>query len=548
MLLAYDHGRMLALRTVLAEAIEHLSLLASDPTIRSDAPEIAAAAHRISEDLARPWLRRVDGIIACTALAVDETAPSDGSTLVTIDDIEDLARLAARVAARAQVDAHAGPGSAPLVDDDALAAIAAITAAVPTDSHAGRYPVALESMPPLAAALVLQHLPLDDRTLATVSERLLRRWRDGADPSSARWVPWPDQRLAGITTATVLGTLLMRRPAVLSDVARRLADRPEAFIALATSTDQLTELLARATDPSRVDAATAGAILVPLMRWWDSEGYHLLAPPLPHGVDLGLALASVAPPWVREFSGRAEAWTWTADEGRDALVRLARDEERFDRFMDGYVVHHRRLLHDHVVDTRGALDLGVFDDLYGTFATMVLVSGDERMRIARLERALTELIGEVGMFIAGRKAPAVRNPILGLGMAAALDRVVPLSTDLLANLGLAPAPVAEVEQRVEADHALLSAQLTVAAVGTVVAGFVASGRLDPDTARHLPPLRDPRTVARNGECPAAAAYDDARRLIDDAAAHLSADDHHRLVTTLFARVNPESAAVVCHSR
>lgn len=548
MLLAYDHSRVVSVRTVLREAIDHLGLLATDRVLLSEAPGVASAASRTAVDLADPWLARVDGIIACTALMLADEPSPDGTTTVTIDDVDDLVLLSGRLAAELQVDAHAaGPGVTD-VDHDALAAIAAIAEAVPSDSRAGRYPVALESMPPLAAALVLQHLSLDDRTLATVTDRLLRRWRDGADPTAARWTPWPDQRLAGITTAAVLGTLLLRRPAALTDVAQRMADRPEAFIAIATTTEELAEILGRATDPARVEPAVAGSILVPLIRWWGSDDERLLAPPLPHGVDLGMALATVTPPWVREFSSRAAEWSWSADEGHAALARLADDETRFDRFMDGYVVHHQRLLTEHVVDARGALDLAVFDDLYGSFSMMVLVAGDERLQRARMDRALAELVGEVGMFFAGRRVPAVQNPMLGLGIAAALDRVVPLSTDLLAGLGLAPPSADQVERHIEADHALLSARLTVAAVGTVVAGFVAGGRLDADIAAGFTPLRDPRTVARAGGCPASAAYDDTRRLVDEASPHLSDDDRHRLVTTLFARANPESVAVVCHSR
>ena len=415
------------------------------------------------------------------------------------------------------------------LDAEIAAAAARYAAAAPNDGHVRWFPTALLDASPMAAALVLRHLRLDDRTLAAVGSLVMRRWREGSDHG----MRWPDAFAGGDNTADLLFRILADRPAAAAAFLERA--RPDEILLAAQFDDSVARLLIVGTSPAQVDEVTAGRILRPLLEWLQLHG----VPSATDGATRSapaIAAAAVTP-WLADLGPRAARWEWTYDDGDRALRWLLGDRAARAAMADGLAVQHDDLSDVPMLEPDGRVDGELVRDLASTFAQVQLALRDAE--IADADGLLAQLaVNAAGVAIT---AAAPSGPI-GFSAKVGVALLAPPAIDALDRWGIAPSPegARRRAQQTFGDRAIDTA---VMAVTGIVGAAVERGDLPRDT---LDRLELEGLAGPTGEgCAPREVSDRLHAFVADVAPLTDPATHNALLAVLYAFANPLSDAQLC---
>ncbi|MCX6520086.1 MAG: hypothetical protein NTZ21_05440 [Actinobacteria bacterium] len=565
-LLGYDLFLLDALRRQVRRTAGALASVGSDDPLAVDA---VRAAHDVQRLLELDWLPAIGAVLVDDPLG----GPGDAAALATAMTTAMTTAIAtAMTAATAwwESSTMGGDAAGPRLDDTAWAAtfdefarrrldlgqllvddpddtaarralaaldaeIAAAAAryasAAPTDGHVRWFPTALLDASPMAAALVLRHLRLDDRTLAAVSALVMRRWREGSEHG----MQWPDTFVGGDNTADLLFRILADRPAAAASFLERA--RPDEILLAAQFDDTVARLLIVGTSPAQVDEATAGRILRPLLEWLQLHG-------VPSAIDgatrsaPAIAAAAVTP-WLADLGPRAARWDWTYDDGDRALRWLLDDPAARAAMADGLAAQRDDLSDVPMLEPDGRVDGELVRDLAGTFAQVQLALRDAEIAEADADGLLAQLaINTAGMAIT---AAAPSGPI-GFGAEVGVALLAPVAIDALDRWGIAPSPegARRRAQQTFGDRAIDTA---VMAVTGIVGAAVERGELPPDTLDRLEleGLAGPTGAG----CAPREVSDRLHAFVADLAPLTDPATHNALLAVLYAFANPLSDAQLC---
>ncbi len=448
-LLGYDPFLLDALRRHVRRAADSLATIRSGDPLAADAVRVAREVQRLMEF---DWLPSIGAVLGDDPLGrpggADATATSmgrwalplsaDGSAGVQrLDDaawattFDDLARRRLELA-QLLVDDPEDPAARRALaslDAEISAAAARYAAAAPRDGHVRWFPTALLDASPMAAALVLRHLRLDDRTLAAVAALVLHRWHDGSDHG----MRWPDAFAGGDNTADLLFRRLAGRPAAAAAFLERVD--PDELLLAAQFDDSVARLLLAGTSPAHVDEATAGSILRPVLEWLQLHG----VPSATDGATRSApAIAAAAiTPWLADLGPRASRWGWTYDDGDRALRWLLADPAARAAMTDALAGRADDLSEAPMLEPDGRLDDDVVRDLAGTFAQVQLALRDAEIDDAEADALLARLAVDTAGVAISAAAPS--GPI-GVAADVGVALLTPVAIDALDRWGIAPSP------------------------------------------------------------------------------------------------------------
>jgi hypothetical protein len=545
--LGYDLFLLDALRRHIRTAVTGLA------AIRSEDPMAASAigtVRDVQRSLELDVLAAVRAVLAGDPLGTTTvpsgaewpspfSAPAFEQSTPPLDDtgwacvFDDLATRRLAVARRLVDDPDDADTRADVAALDLRIAEAATryAATAPHDGHVRWFPTALLDTTPLAAALVLRHLDLDDRVLAAVSALVLHRWREGDDRGGL----WPDAFTGGDNTADVLFRMLADRPAAAAEFLRR-APADELLLS-AQFDDTVARLLLVGTSPDHVDEASAGEVLRPLLEWLQK---HEL-PAVNDGVTASapaIAAAAVTP-WLEALGPRAGAWGWTYDDGDGALRWLLDDPDARTAMAKAMTIQQTRVVDAPLLEADGRIDDTLLRDLAGSLAQVQVA-----LRDADIDDAVANgLLAQLAVNTAGL---AISAAVPGSGLAVAADvgvaLLTPAAMSALDRWGLAPSP----------EHARTQAQATfgdraidtaVIAVTGIVGAAIDRGDLPVDTLDGLDLGR--RRNLDGGSCSPREVSDRLHRFVVDLEPLTDAATHNALLAVLYAFANPLSDAQLC---
>lgn len=540
-------------------------------SVRSDDP-LAAEAVRTVRDVQRllelDWLPAIGALIvgdplggtnrtsgvtgAMTSAMIDAMtgaaavvsswwdATADGST--TVPRLDDAAwaaafdELAARRLDLAQLlvddpdDPEARRRLAAL-DAEIAAAAARYAASARHDGHVRWFPTALLDASPMAAALVLRHLHLDDRALAAVGALVMRRWRDGSDHG----MRWPDAFAGGDNTADVLFRILAERPAAAAAFLERA--RPDEILLAAQFDAGVSRLLLVGTSPAQVDEETAGRILRPLLEWLQLHG----APSATDGATRSApAIAAAAiTPWLADLGPRAAEWGWTYDDGDRALRWLLDDPAARTALTNGLAARHDDLRDAPVLEPDGRVDDELVRELAGTFAQVQVALRDADIAAAEADGLLAQLAVDTAGAVVSAAAPT--GPI-GIASEVGVALFTPVAIDALDRWGIAPSPEGA-RRRAQQTFGDRAVDTAVMAVAGIVGAAVERGDLPPDTLDRLAleGLAGPTATS----CAPREVSDRLHAFVADLAPLTDPATHNALLAVLYAFANPLSDAQLC---
>lgn len=183
-----------------------------------------------------------------------------------------------------------------------------------------------DEMYPYTVALLVQHLPLPDATLAAVATELLHRYLEL--PRSPNDGPWTDKDFdAGPNTADLLFPLLVRQPqAARRFVAEAAASDPGLLLATAGDQSLAHEVALVGSDPAVMPTAEAGETLLALLRGLDGRGV-VAVDTARYGFDPDwhALLGALVAPWLVELGGLTTTWPCTDDERARLLAFTMQD-------------------------------------------------------------------------------------------------------------------------------------------------------------------------------------------------------------------------------
>ena len=553
--LGYDLFLLDALRRHVRRAADSLASIRSDDPLAADAVRAARDVQRLLE---LDWLPVIGTVLVddplggpdrTTSAATDATAiasapwgPSSAGGSAAGRRLDDAAwaaafdELAGRRLDLGQLlvddpeDAETRRALAAL-DAEIAAAAARYAAAAPSDGHVRWFPTALLDSSPMAAALVLRHLRLDDRTLAAIGALVMRRWRDGSDHG----IRWPDAFAGGDNTADLLFRLLADRPAAAAAFLERA--RPDEILLAAQFDDSVARLLLTGTSPEQVDEATAGRILRPLLEWLQMYG----APTATDGATRSapaIAAAAVTP-WLADLGPRAAQWGWSYDDGDRTLRWLLDDRAARTAMTDGLVARQDDLHEVPLLELDGRVDDELVRDLAGTFAQVQLALRDAEIAAADADALLARLAVDTAGVLVSAAAPS--GP-LGLTADVGVALLTPVALDALDRWGVAPSPDGA-RRRAKQTFGDRAVDTAVMAVTGIVGAAVARGDLPPGTLDRLEleGLAGPTAAS----CTPREVSDRLHAFVADLEPLTDPATHNALLTVLYAFANPLSDAQLC---
>ncbi len=553
--LGYDLERLDVLRRrVRAAAGLLLELRSADPLAVDAVATIAAVRSRLEHELAP----------VVTAVLVDDPLGADGA--------------AVDVPATTAVLAGAGTGAAPRVPDqvwadtfdelaaerlalqeqlvwdpenpDLLARMADIdrriadaahryAAGAPTDGHVRWFPTALLDASPYAAALVLAHLDLDDlddRALGGLAALVVRRWMDGQDDGAR----WDDAFAGGDNTADVVFRSLGERPAAATVFLLRA--RPDEVLRSAQFADSLDALLLAGTDPSRVDEATAGSILRPLLQYLGSHELPVALDGVAEGIPA--VMAHAVAPWLADLGPRADRWDWTYEQGDASLRQLLDDRAALASLTAAADDGRRALVTMPWFDDEGRLDDEALRDLASSFAQVQIA-----VRDAEIDDAIADqLLDRLSLQLAGIAIASVvpGGPMASASADTALAVLTPAAAAALDRWGVMPSDERIVDEAGArfGDRAVDTA--VIARTG-VIGAAVDRGDLPPDALDRLDRALTVDTDADTGDtCVPRAVGDRLHEVVRDLGEDADPATAHALLAVLYAFDNPLSTAQLCN--
>ncbi len=545
--LGYDLLLLDSLRRRVRSAVTQLA------AIRSDDPLATAAIHTVREvqrSLESDVLAAVGAVLAgdplgtasatsgagwLSALFAPAVAPGtqqldDAAWVAVFDDLAARRLVLGQRLVDDPDDADARAGIASLDRQIADAAMR-YAAAAPHDGHVRWFPIALLDTTPLAAALVLRHLELDDRVLAAACALVLHRWREGGDHGEL----WPDSFTGGDNAADVLFRTLADRPTAATEFLRRVP--PDELLLSAQFDDTIARLLLVGTSPDHVDEVTAGEVLRPLLEWLQE---HEL-PAVTDGVTRSapaVAAAAVAP-WLAALGPRAGAWGWTYDDGDNAL-RWLLDQGDARRAMAGAMTTQQTRLADApLLDADGRVDDTLLRDLAGSLAQVQVALRDAEIDDAVANRLLAQLAVNTAGIVISAAVPGV-----GLAMTADIGAALltPVAMKALDRWGVAPSSE-QVRARAQGTFGDRAIDTAVIAVTGIVGAAIERGDLPVDALDRLD--LDGPLDGDSDSCSPREVSDRLHGFVDDLEPLTDAATHNALLAVLYAFANPLSDAQLC---
>ncbi len=546
--LGYDPFLLDALRRHVRRAADSLATIRDDDPLAAEAVRVAREVHRLLE---LDWLPAISAVLGddplCRPGAIASStdpwafpASADGfAGGRRLDDaawatsFDEYARRRLELA-QLLVDDPEDPAARralAALDAEIAAAAARYTAAAPRDGHVRWFPTAVLDSSPMAAALVLRHLRLDDRTLAAVAALVLHRWHDGSDHG----VRWPDAFAGGDNTADVLFRVLVDRPAAAAEFLRRVG--PDELLLAAQFDDSVSRLLLVGTSPAQVDEATAGRILRPLLDWLQVHG----EPSATDGATRSAPaiVAAAVTPWLADLGPRAARWGWTYDDGDRALRWLLTRPAARAAITDALAARTGDLSEAPLLQPDGRVDDELVRDLAGTFAQVQLALRDAEIDDAEADALLAQLALDTAGVAISAAAPS--GPI-GIAADVGVALLTPVAIDALDRWGIAPSAEGATRRAQQSfgDRAIDTA---VMAVTGIVGAAVERGDLPPDTLDRL----DLDGLAGPGaaSCSPREVSDRLHAFVADLEPLTDPATHNALLAVLYAFANPLSDAQLC---
>ncbi len=362
-----------------------------------------------------------------------------------------LARQHAFVVDGIEYRAHAGISEL----DGVLAGFAAVRGTLPVDSI-------VDQMHPYSAALLIGFMGLRGDALADVADRLMQRnWSDRMGDTD---IPVADlDALDGPNTADLLCALMLLDAAACTRYIGHFIEHPDTVLATIDDVDLLHRVILTGTDPTNVDATTAGRLLPTLIESYRST----------YATDANVFLVDLISPWMLQFSPANHEWALTPTARNSMLAFVLENDTALERLIENSAVITDGAIKSLTSGTPHQLEeLAAFVAMLGDLVV------NERVRSEQLRRSAWDMV----CGIAGLLTVAIPGIAVSLGVAAAL---------LVVQSSFGPDP--EHARHIAdygADLALTTAAAAVA--DRMVVELTAEGRLPPGYPS--PPDADPSAV------------------------------------------------------
>lgn len=415
--------------------------------------------------------------------------------------------------------------------DVALLAVASMYGGGVHAGHVRWRPTVLDLVSPMTAALMLPGFELDDIELGEVAARVVARDRDQQPDGT----PWPDRLLPGDDAGDLVFTYLVTRPGAAGAFLDIATDRPELVFLSADHDDSVAALLIAGTDPTFVDATTAGARLVPLITWArDHEG--ALVPGDGVVDDPPAVLAGAVAPWLLQFGPRAAEWGWDEVEGDASLGWIMADDTALATLADALDRWQLAMAEVPLLHPDGRVDLDRLLDLTATIDQVARAVRDAQLDDAAADR----FFAEAGVFVGSLFVSAIVPGGIAASMAgdAALAVVVPAATAMLARWGLMPSA----DDDAADTRAGFGSWLSNAAVSAVVA-YTAQAIVDGRLPANALDALDLDDLA--GDCRTDEVHDRLWAFVHDTAGRTDPATGNGLIAVLGALMNEQTVDVAC---
>ncbi len=356
-----------------------------------------------------------------------------------------------------------------------LASIDAVFAHLGTIMASGSA-TALNTMHPYAAAMLVQHLQLSARDLATLSVDLIRHYRVGG---------WADVQRPGPGTGDLLMRTMLDTPGAPAAFMLLIANDPAVVLDSAHNHALAEQLILEGTNPARITTQQAGTVIPSLARYLLSSnaaqsGFY--GQPVR---DKSAFAVDLIAPWLLQFTAtHHNDWHFANGEGARLLATIINDGEAFARLS----LRRSEIAAGLSVTIATAGDSGrhAVEDLAAILGLIDALARQHNIARAAEERQLWN-IGFALISVAAAQLPGGAIATVGAGLSLAALR------KLLVQHGIAPKDAQAVE------HDTLYAldwQTTVAAATVVCLTFDEMTR-DGRIAAHTPPppLPDPHAAA-----------------------------------------------------
>ena len=329
--------------------------------------------------------------------------------------------------------------------------------------------VQLDEINPYAAAMLVRSLGLAAEELASLSMKLIARYREGG---------WADVQRPGPGTGDILMQAMLATPGAPTAFVLLARHDPATIFDAAHDDDLAAELLLQATSPSNMTIAQAGTV-IPLLTRYMAASYPTDVGFYGRPNDrIDLLTVDLVAPWLLQFSTtHASDWHLEPGEGARLLADVITDNTAFARLMDvrAKIVEG---MTKQIADSRDPSRRAV-QDLAAMLALIDTLCRQRTISTIADARALWDtgfaVVGAATSFLPGGAAT-------GLGTGLAINQL----QSVLASSSLAP-PGA---QTVAHDTLyVLDWQTTVAAAAVVSLMFdhmMTDGRIDKNAP--LPPL------------------------------------------------------------
>ena len=335
---------------------------------------------------------------------------------------------------------------------------------------------ALNTMHPYAAAMLVQHLQLSARDLATLSVDLIRHYRVGG---------WADVQRPGPGTGDLLMRTMLDTPGAPAAFMLLIANDPAVVLDSAHNHALAEQLILEGTNPARITTQQAGTVIPSLARYLLSSnaaqsGFY--GQPVR---DKSAFAVDLIAPWLLQFTAtHHNDWHFANGEGARLLATIINDGEAFARLS----LRRSEIAAGLSVTIATAGDSGrhAVEDLAAILGLIDALARRHNIARAAEERQLWN-IGFALISVAAAQLPGGAIATVGAGLSLAALR------KLLVQHGIAPKDAQAVE------HDTLYAldwQTTVAAATVVCLTFDEMTR-DGRIAAHTPPppLPDPHAAA-----------------------------------------------------
>ena len=335
---------------------------------------------------------------------------------------------------------------------------------------------ALNTMHPYAAAMLVQHLQLSARDLATLSVDLIRHYRVGG---------WADVQRPGPGTGDLLMRTMLDTPGAPAAFMLLIANDPAVVLDSAHNHALAEQLILEGTNPARITTQQAGTVIPSFARYLLSSnaaqsGFY--GQPVR---DKSAFAVDLIAPWLLQFTAtHHNDWHFANGEGARLLATIINDGVAFARLS----LRRSEIAAGLSVTIATAGDSGrhAVEDLAAILGLIDALARQHNIARAAEERQLWN-IGFALISVAAAQLPGGAIATVGAGLSLAALR------KLLVQHGIAPKDAQAVE------HDTLYAldwQTTVAAATVVCLTFDEMTR-DGRIAAHTPPppLPDPHAAA-----------------------------------------------------